>query len=108
MSNVCAPLEAIPIPTIITFLFSQFASGQFKNRAMRSVKINAHCMVTRTHVFIALPLFLLVTIMPTSSSAQRKRGPLVGTAAKAAEPANVKVVPELAKRVARFHQVEML
>ena len=45
--------------------------------------------------------------MSISTSAQKKRGLLVGTAAKAAEPANVKVVPDIAKRVARFRQVEM-
>ncbi len=32
---------------------------------------------------------------------------MVGTAAKAAEPANVKVVPDLSKRLARFRSVEM-
>ena len=45
--------------------------------------------------------------MSISTSAQKKRGLLVGTAAKAAEPANVKVVPDIAKRVARFRPVEM-
>src|ERR1700758_3624050 len=66
-------------------------------------------MVTRTHVLIALSLFFAVTVMSTSTSAQnqKNRGLLVGTAAKAAEPANVKVVPDIAKRVARFRPVEM-
>lgn len=45
--------------------------------------------------------------MSISTSGQKKRGLLVGTAAKAAEPANVKVVPDIAKRVARFRSVEM-
>jgi hypothetical protein len=66
-------------------------------------------MVTRTHVLIAFSLFFAVTVMSTSTSAQnqKNRGLLVGTAAKAAEPANVKVVPDIAKRVARFRQVDM-
>ncbi len=66
-------------------------------------------MVTRSHLLIAFSLFLVVSVMPNSTSAQneKKRGLLIGTAAKAAEPANVKVVPDIAKRVARFRQVEM-
>ena len=64
-------------------------------------------MGTRSHLVIAFSLFVLITIMSISTSAQKKRGLLVGTAAKAAEPANVKVVPDIAKRVARFRAVEM-
>jgi hypothetical protein len=78
-----------------------------KKLTRSSVKINAYCMGTRSHLVIAFSLFVLITLMPISTSAQKKRGLLVGTAAKAAEPANVKVVPDIAKRVARFRAVEM-
>jgi hypothetical protein len=64
-------------------------------------------MGTRTFKLIALLCLLYVTLMPISTAAQKKRGLLIGTAAKSAEPANVKVVPDLAKRVARFRSVEM-
>src|ERR1700745_2605476 len=63
-------------------------------------------MGTRSHLVIAFSLFVLITIMSISTSAQKKRGLLVGTAAKAAEPANVKVVPDIAKRVALFGVVK--
>ena len=58
---------------------------------------------TSTKLF-SLFIFILMAI---SSSAQKKRELLIGTAAKASEPVAVKVVPDLAKRVARFHRVEM-
>jgi len=64
-------------------------------------------MGTRTSKLGALLCLLFVTFMPISTFAQKKRGLLIGTAAKSAEPANVKVVPDLAKRVARFRSVEM-
>ena len=60
-------------------------------------------MAIRAALFIPLLLLLLIT---TSSSAQ-KRGLLIGTAAKATEPATVKVVPDLARRLARFRTVQM-
>ena len=63
-------------------------------------------MGTQTSRLIAIfPLLFVVFIVP--ASAQRKRGPMVGTAAKVAEPANVKVAPDLGKRLARFRSVEM-
>jgi hypothetical protein len=64
-------------------------------------------MGTRTSKLSALLCLLFVTLMPNSTFAQKKRGLLIGTAAKSAEPANVKVVPDLAKRVVRFRSVEM-
>jgi hypothetical protein len=63
-------------------------------------------MGTPISKFIALfTLLLMVFTLP--ASAQKKRGPMVGTAAKVAEPANVKVVPDLSKRLARFRSVDM-
>src|SRR5437870_1132667 len=100
MSNVCAPLEAIPTLTIITFCFRNTRADLVEKKLTRSsVKINAYCMGTRSHLVIAFSLFVLITLMSISTSALKKRGLLVGTAAKAAEPANVKVVPDIAKRV---------
>jgi hypothetical protein len=64
-------------------------------------------MGTRTCKLIALFSLFLPIFMAISTSAQKKRGLLVGTAAKAAEPADVKVVPDLTKRLARFRSVEM-
>lgn len=62
-------------------------------------------MGTRTSKRIAIFLFISATLMATSD--QKKRGLLIGTAARSSEPANVKVVPDLAQRVARFRSVEM-
>jgi hypothetical protein len=50
-------------------------------------------------------IFLICMTLP--GAAQKKRGLLIGTAAKATEPVAVRVVPDLAERVARFRQVEM-
>ena len=61
-------------------------------------------MGTRTLVLIA---FFLSFALIVSASTQKRRGLMVGTAAKEAEPANVKVVPDLARRLARFRPVEM-
>ena len=51
-------------------------------------------------------LFVFI-LMTTSTSAQKNRGPMIGTAAKASEPVAVKVAPDLAKRLERFRRVEM-
>jgi hypothetical protein len=64
-------------------------------------------MGTRTRTFSALFLLSFVVLLAISASAQKKRGLLIGTAAKAAEPANVKVVPDLGRRLARFRSVQM-
>ena len=66
-------------------------------------------MGTRTgslHKFF-LSFLLFLATMTASGTAQSKRGLLIGTAAKASEPANVKVAPDLTKRLARFRSVEM-
>src|SRR5689334_9666472 len=63
-------------------------------------------MGTQTARLIAfISLIFLTSIMP--SSAQKKKGLMVGTAAKVAEPANVKVVPDLSNRLSRFRSVQM-
>src|SRR5258708_3272049 len=51
--------------------------------------------------------FLLVSFSINTSTAQRKREWIIGSAAKQAEPANVKGVPDLVHRVSRFRSVQM-
>jgi hypothetical protein len=63
-------------------------------------------MGTRTSWLVALFL-LLVCSFTHNLPAQRKRELMIGSAAKQAEPANVKVAPDLARRVARFRSVRM-
>jgi hypothetical protein len=63
-------------------------------------------MGTRTSRLVAL-LGLLVCSFTNNAFAQRKREWMIGSAAKQAEPANVKVAPDLARRVARFRSVRM-
>jgi hypothetical protein len=63
-------------------------------------------MGTRTSRLVAL-LLLLVSFLINTSTAQRKREWMIGSAAKQAEPANVKVTPDLAHRVSRFRSVQM-
>ncbi len=64
-------------------------------------------MGTQTRTLRALFLLFFVLLMAMSTPAQKKRGLLIGTAAKSAEPANVKVAPDLARRLARFRSVQM-
>ena len=45
--------------------------------------------------------------MSITSSAQKKSRSMTGSAAKASDPAAVKVVPDLARRVAKFRSVQM-
>ncbi|HST09328.1 MAG TPA: hypothetical protein VLL05_03055 [Terriglobales bacterium] len=60
-----------------------------------------------TSKLIAFFFILIFSFMPRSAIAQRKREYMIGSAAKKAEPANVKVAPDLARRVARFRSVQM-
>jgi hypothetical protein len=57
--------------------------------------------------FITFFSILIVLFMPGSALTQGKREYMIGSAAKKAEPANVKVVPDLARRLARFRSVQM-
>jgi Peptidase family M49 len=57
--------------------------------------------------FITLFSILILLFMPGSALTQHKREYMIGSAAKKAEPANVKVVPDLARRLARFRSVQM-
>ncbi len=57
--------------------------------------------------FITLFSILILLFMPGRALAQGKREYMIGSAAKKAEPANVKVVPDLARRLARFRSVQM-
>jgi hypothetical protein len=50
---------------------------------------------------------LLALFMPVASTTQKKARSMVGSAAKATDPAAVKVVPDLARRVAKFRSVQM-
>src|SRR5215471_3592320 len=50
---------------------------------------------------------LLALFMPVASTAQKKARSMVGSAAKATDPAAVKVVPDLARRDAKFRPVAM-
>ncbi len=63
-------------------------------------------MGIRTSRLVAL-FFLLVSFFINASTGQRKREWMIGSAAKQAEPANVKVAPDLARRVSRFRSVQM-
>jgi hypothetical protein len=63
-------------------------------------------MGTRTSRLVALFLLLVCSFI-NNVSAQREREWMIGSAAKQAEPANVKVAPDLARRVARFRSVKM-
>ena len=63
-------------------------------------------MGTRTSRLVAL-FFLLGCFLINKSLAQRKREWMIGSAAKQAEPASVKVTPDLARRVGRFRSVQM-
>jgi len=61
-------------------------------------------LFSRFITFFSILIFLL---MPGSAFTQRKREYMIGSAARKAEPANVKVVPDLAHRLARFRSVQM-
>jgi len=63
-------------------------------------------MGTRSSRLVAI-FFLLGSSFISTSTAQRKRELMIGSAAKQAEPANVKVAPDLARRVARFRSLQM-
>jgi hypothetical protein len=63
-------------------------------------------MGTRTSRLVAF-FFLLGCFLINKSLAQRKREWMIGSAAKQAEPASVKVTPDLARRVGRFRSVQM-
>ncbi len=63
-------------------------------------------MGTRTSRIVAI-FFFLVSSFISTSTAQRKRELMIGSAAKQTDPANVKVAPDLARRVARFRSVQM-
>jgi hypothetical protein len=52
-------------------------------------------------------LFLLALLISIGSTAQKTSRRMTGSAAKPSEPAAVKVVPDLAKRVAKFRSVQM-
>jgi hypothetical protein len=58
------------------------------------------------HRIVVSAFFFFLLMVPITSSAQKTRS-MIGSAAKATDPATVKVVPDLAKRVAKFRSVEM-
>ena len=64
-------------------------------------------MGTQAAPFFQLIAIFFLILMTTTVPAQKKRGLLIGTAAKATDPAAVKVVPDLARRLARFRTVQM-
>ncbi len=92
---------------MITVWFLDPRAFRVKIEITSSAKIHIDLMGTRTRTHNAFLLFVFVIFMAISTSAQKTRGLLVGTAAKSAEPANVKVVPDLARRLARFRSVQM-
>jgi Peptidase family M49 len=57
--------------------------------------------------FIKFCIILIFLFMSGSALTQRKREYMIGSAAKKAEPANVKVAPDLVRRLARFRSVQM-
>src|SRR5437868_4240296 len=58
--------------------------------------------------FRALVLFVVILLLSVSRAAQTgKPRVMTGTAAKNGVPANLKVVPDIAERVAKFRRVQM-
>ena len=64
-------------------------------------------MGTQNLRLIAFFLLLAFPFMTGSAFAQKKREWMIGSAAKKTEPANVKVAPDLSRRLARFRSVQM-
>ena len=64
-------------------------------------------MGTQNLRLIAFFLLLAFPFMTGSTFAQKKREWMIGSAAKKTEPANVKVAPDLSRRLARFRSVQM-
>jgi hypothetical protein len=58
------------------------------------------------HRIVVSAFFFFLLMVPITSSGQKTRS-MIGSAAKATDPATVRVVPDLAKRVAKFRSVEM-
>ena len=52
-------------------------------------------------------VLLCILVMTTLSAAQSKKKAMTGSAAKSGAPANLKVAPDLAQRLARFQRVQM-
>jgi hypothetical protein len=53
------------------------------------------------------PALFFILLMSTFGAAQQKKKVMTGSAAKAGAPANLKVAPDLERRVARFRRVQM-
>ena len=71
-----------------------------------SARIRNFMTMLRVHRTVGPIFFIFLLLMPIASTAQKKRS-MMGSAAKATDPASVKVVPDLAKRVAKFRSVQM-
>src|ERR1700751_3873421 len=71
-----------------------------------SVRIGNFMRMLTVHRTILNVFFIFLLLMPIASSAQKNRS-MVGSAAKAPDPASLKVVPDLAQRVAKFRSVQM-
>lgn len=56
---------------------------------------------------ICFTLFLVSFMLESVGSPAQKKRSMIGSAAKASDPATVKVVPDLSRRVAKFRSVEM-
>ena len=52
-------------------------------------------------------VLLCILVMTTLGAAQSKKKAMTGSAAKSDAPANLKVAPDLAQRLARFRRVQM-
>ena len=52
-------------------------------------------------------VLLCILVMTTLSAAQSKKKAMTGSAAKSGAPANLKVAPDVAQRLARFQRVQM-
>jgi Peptidase family M49 len=53
------------------------------------------------------PVLFFILLMSTFGAAQQKKKVMTGSAAKRGAPANLKVAPDLERRVARFRRVQM-
>src|ERR1700746_3538499 len=104
ISSVCAPLDPVVL-AILFFMITVYTVDARERRSStrRSARIGNFMGNPITNRIVVLVLLF----MSIASTAQKKSRNMVGSAAKATDPATVKVVPDLARRVAKFRSVSM-